>query len=433
MILKEYTRHDFYEPDEIIERYLSKAAIKLVRDRDLSGVFYDFDEVKDVAMDSLSKYKIEGFLNLIPPIGPILIEDLATNTMLYSGISCAYKPDSFEKRFSDKGFAQAAFKVISSMTDKSVWYEKFYYRFVLLNEFLVQENETITIGDYLKNNEQKIDELFINGTSKKEYYTDLLVKGYSSASLLGNLRHSKDDSLFNSVTKPEALTILKNNETFFLTGRNLGREDMQELFEMEFKSVLGFIRSGETSGTYGIAEELLKESFSNAVKTFGYSKEEWSSVESQLFVQLLYTLRDSAGKFNTMLFAKEISKMNGKLTPEEVYCAVLAASEGAVVCNSKSPSKIDMFNIFYRALTTFKNPANFVSFITLMVLEYDGPVMDADAFRESVFSGEENYNLSPDILVDLIGASNVVSPRTKEVRSITRRLMANRSIADPSK
>lgn len=236
MILKEYARHNFYEPDEIIEPYLSKAVTKLVRDQNLSGIFYNFDEVKDVAMESLSKDIREGVLSLVPPIGPILIDDLAPNTLLYGGINCAYKIDSFEKRFADKGFAQAAFRIISSMMDESIWYEKFYYRFVLLNEFLAQDDEIITIGDYLKNNEQKIDELFINGTSKKEYYTDLLIEGYGNISLLGHLKHSKDDSLFNSITKHEALTILKNNETFFLTGHRLSQQDMQELFELEFKS-----------------------------------------------------------------------------------------------------------------------------------------------------------------------------------------------------
>ena len=393
----------------ILTKYVSSEAADFIYDNKINGFFVNFDGVEEIIL----KQGKSEFVNIHPPIGPILLEDL--DPSVADPVLPGYKTGTLDKRFKHEEFRESVSVIFSKMFHSS-WDEGFYYRFIMLNEFLAQKGDSLTLGRFMKRKKKAVDKLFMNGESRAHSDTAALVQGYSPHSIL-NTSSPKGQKVLESMTKKEILKALEVSRSLFLAKEILEGTNVDSYaIEDDLEGLVAHIRAGNDAHEVIV---LVKENFVKVIKAsavaFGFSESYVDDITENIY-DIVSQCFAVMGHLTTERIINKLSEFAHEVHPNDILYFFVAFLDSDKILFDYV-YEIKRYEVIDKALSNPKIRNDFVWFIAQMVTSYNGSLPLYDELLKSVTLGEDDYSLGPDLIIPMISAeSNFRQPNDSESR-----------------
>lgn len=379
-----------------LTEYVSTETADFIRDNEIKGHFVVFDGVEEI----LLKQRKSELVGIYPPIGPIRMEDLDPSSIRYMG----YKTGTLDKRFKNEKFRKAVSVILTKMTYSS-WDEGFYYRFIMLNEFLVQRGSLSTLGGFMKRKKKKVDKLFMNGESRANNNTATLAQAYSPYSIV-NIPSPEGQKILESMTKKEILKALDMSRDLFLAREILeGSEVYSYAIEEDLEDLVAHIRAGNDAHEVIV---LIKENFVKTVKSsavaFGFSESYVDDVTENLY-DIVSQSCIVMGHLITERIINKLSEFAHEVHPNDILLFLVACVWSDNILFDYA-HKVKIYEIIDKAFSKPEIRKDFVWFIAQMATNYNGALPLYDELLNSVTLGEDDYSLGPDLIIPMISAKS---------------------------
>lgn len=376
---------------------LSPAARRAVVNADITLNFAKYPGYK-IKLDKVAKVGAakREHLSLLPPIANIPAQ------VITGSFIPQYRMDSNPCAvFKDAMFSECATRFFNVMRSSSYWDENHYYRFVAMNEYL-HSGKGLTIGEFLKQKKELIDELFSNSSSSYYPHTKKIMMSTSPGAIFAyrNIKSEEVLDLFNSITFEEAKAIISqgiykmnSNLNFYPTWAG------ESSFTKGLTKALYDVRDDKSLNIDEIRDSILK-SMIKSVDTFGTGNVSYYSMMKD-FVHLSGSLFKSKTHIKRKeKFAKSLAEIADQVTPVEILSVLFASvhPRSTFVAAEKSVA----FDVLTDAFDKASNRVDFMTFISQLTLDYDNPLPSANDWKASIESGGEDYSVGPLITMSLI-------------------------------
>ena len=348
--------------------------------------------------------------SLIPAIGGVS----------ESFIEMDFEKSSIPSQFRDENFGKVIARfLVQMMTETGVsdrfWDERRYYHFIALNDFL-QNGKNLTYGEFLKQEESKIEHMFYKNSSNYFTHTDVLQYTYqkNSGSIMTGLYDLNPDfiAFYETLDAAEIKALIEIDKSVNSSYKRRTKELQHPVVLEEIRKIVEIFNQDGLMSDSEINDSIIK-SLLVSVDSFGlensgpYLLDFISEATGFIDETLMSNVFGYVDKYE---MAIALSKIAPLITPTEFITLFVGMDSLNVIGDQDSTinQRIELFN---KALTSLKKPVDFVDLVYQMIVEYNGHVPSYDDWVEAIEEDVIDWSLGPAIVTGFVIGGHSYSPR----------------------